>query len=214
MSDRKDMELIAELVPAGSRVLDLGCGNGELLAHLRDRRDCSGYGIEIADADVLACHRRGVNVIQLNLEEGLALFDDRSFDVVLQLDTLQHLRNTEKMLRETARVGRIGIVSFPNFAHWPNRLHVAAGRMPVTRVLPYQWYDTPNIRVGTYADFAVLAKKDGLTILDAFGIQGGRIVRSLPNLFASVAVFKFERARQADRAVSAPASPDALVKEG
>jgi len=194
MSDRKDMELIAELVPPGSRVLDLGCGNGELLAHLRDVRQCTGYGIEIADANVLACTQRGVNVIQLNLEEGLALFEDQSFDIVLQLDTLQHLRNTEKMLRETARVGRIGIVSFPNFAHWPNRLHVAAGRMPVTRVLPYQWYDTPNIRVGTYADFEVLARKDGLRILDSFGIQGGRIVRAWPNLRASVAVFKFERA--------------------
>ncbi len=191
MSDRKDMELIAELVPPGSRVLDLGCGNGELLAHLRDQRQCSGYGIEIADADVLACHQRGVNVIQLNLEEGLALFEDRSFDVVLQLDTLQHLKNTEKMLRETARVGRIGIVSFPNFAHWPNRLHVIGGRMPVTRALPYQWYDTPNIRVATYADFAVLAGKNGLTVLDAFGIQAGKIVRTWPNLRASVAVFKF-----------------------
>ena len=194
MSDRKDMELIAELVPPGSRVLDLGCGSGELLAMLRDQRRCSGYGIEIDDANVLACHQRDVNVIQLNLEEGLALFEDRSFDVVLQLDTLQHLRNTEKMLRETARVGRVGIVSFPNFAHWPNRLHVAAGRMPVTRVLPYQWYDTPNIRVGTFADFEVLAKKDGLSILDAFGIQAGRVVRRWPNLLASVAVFKFERA--------------------
>jgi methionine biosynthesis protein MetW len=112
---------------------------------------------------------------------------------VLQLDTLQHLKNTERMLRETARVGRVGIVSFPNFAHWPNRLHVAAGRMPVTRVLPYQWYDTPNIRVGTYADFAVLAKKDGLSVLDAFGIQAGKVVRTWPNLRASVAVFKFER---------------------
>jgi methionine biosynthesis protein MetW len=195
MSDRKDMELIAELVPPGSRVLDLGCGNGELLAHLRDVRQCSGYGIEIADANVLACTQRGVNVIQLNLEEGLALFEDQSFDVVLQLDTLQHLRNTEKMLRETARVGRIGIVSFPNFAHWPNRLHVVGGRMPVTKVLPYQWYDTPNIRVGTYADFEVLAQKDGLHILDSFGIQGGRVVRTWPNLRASVAVFKFERGR-------------------
>ncbi len=195
MSDRKDMEIIAELVPPGSRVLDLGCGNGELLAHLRDARQCSGYGIEIADSNVLACTQRGVNVIQLNLEEGLALFEDQSFDVVLQLDTLQHLRNTEKMLRETARVGRIGIVSFPNFAHWPNRLHVVGGRMPVTKVLPYQWYDTPNIRVGTYADFEVLARKDGLRILDSFGIQGGRVVRSWPNFRASVAVFKFERER-------------------
>ena len=193
MSDRKDMELIAELVPRGSRVLDLGCGNGEFLAHLRDHRECRGYGIEINDANVLACTQRGVNVIQLNLEEGLALFDDQSFDVVLQLDTLQHLRNTEKMLRETARVGRIGIVSFPNFAHWPNRLHVVSGRMPVTKVLPYQWYDTPNIRVATYADFEVLARKDGLRILDAFGIQAGASVRRWPNLLASVAVFKFER---------------------
>ena len=193
MSDRKDMELIAQLVPPGSRVLDLGCGNGEFLAHLREHRQCSGYGIEINDANVLACTQRGVNVIQLNLEEGLALFEDQSFDVVLQLDTLQHLRNTEKMLRETARVGRIGIVSFPNFAHWPNRLHVVSGRMPVTKVLPYQWYDTPNIRVGTYADFEVLARKQGLHILDAFGIQDGASVRRWPNLRASVAVFKFER---------------------
>ena len=193
MSDRKDMELIAELVPPGSRVLDLGCGSGELLAHLRDHRQCSGYGIEIDDANVLACTQRGVNVIQLNLEEGLALFEDQSFDVVLQLDTLQHLRNTEKMLRETARVGRVGIVSFPNFAHWPNRVHVVSGRMPVTRVLPYQWYDTPNIRVATYADFEVLARRDGLRILDSFGIQKGAPVRRWPNLMASVAVFKFDR---------------------
>ena len=193
MSERRDLEVIAELVPPGSRVLDLGCGDGELLAHLQQRRGCSGYGIEIADDNVLACAQRGVDVIQLNLEEGLAIFEDRSFDVVLQLETLQHLRNTEKMLRETARVGRIGIVSFPNFAHWPNRLRVATGRMPVTKALPYEWYDTPNIRVGTYADFEVLARKDGLTILDSFGIQGGEIVRSWPNLLASVAVFKFER---------------------
>jgi len=194
MSDRRDIELIAELVPHGSRVLDLGCGDGELLALLRDTRGCSGYGIEIADDNVLASTRRGVNVIQLNLEEGLAMFEDKSFDVVLQLDTLQHLRNTEKMLRETARVGRTGIVSFPNFAHWPNRVRVASGRMPVTRALPYQWYDTPNIRFGTYADFEVLARKDGLRILDSFGIQDGRVVRAWPNLRASVGVFKFERA--------------------
>jgi methionine biosynthesis protein MetW len=194
MSDRHDMELIAQLVPPGSRVLDLGCGNGELLALLRDRRRCSGYGVEIADENVLACARRGVDVLQLDLEEGLSMFGDHSFDIVLQLDTMQHLRNTERMLRETARVGRIGIVSFPNFAHWPNRLRIATGRMPVTKTLPYQWYDTPNLRVGTYADFEVLAHKDGLRVLDAFGIQDGRVVRRWPNLRASVSVFKFERA--------------------
>ena len=193
MSDRSDIELIAELVPKGSRVLDLGCGNGELLALLSRERGCSGYGIEIDDGNVLACHQRGVNVIQLNLEDGLALFEDQSFDVVLQLDTLQHLRNTERMLRETARVGRVGIVSVPNFAHWPNRLSIARGRMPVTKTLPYEWYDTPNIRVGTHADFEVLARRNGLTILDSFGLQDGRRVRFWPNARASVAVFKFER---------------------
>jgi methionine biosynthesis protein MetW len=193
MSERKDMEVIASLVPPGSRVLDLGCGDGELLAYLRDQRGCSGYGVELDDANLLACARRGVNVIQFNLEEGLKLFDDRSFDVVLQLETLQHLRNAEHMLRETARVGRQGIVSFPNFAHWPNRLSVVRGRMPVTRALPYEWYDTPNIRVGTFADFEVLARKNGLDILDSFGLQAGQVVRRWPNLMASVAVFKFER---------------------
>jgi methionine biosynthesis protein MetW len=111
--------------------------------------------------------------------------------VVLQLDTLQHLRNAEKMLLETARVGRAGVVSFPNFAHWPNRLQVLTGRMPVTKTLPYQWYDTPNIRVGTYADFKALAAKNGLRVLDAFGLHQGAAVRSLPNWRASTAVFKF-----------------------
>ena len=193
MSERADLEIIASLVPEGSRVLDLGCGSGELLAHLQRHKGCSGYGVEIADAGVLGCVQRGVDVIQANLEDGLALFDDASFDVVLQLDTLQNLRKVEHMLRETARVGRIGIVSFPNFAHWPNRLRVAVGRMPVTKALPYEWYDTPNIRVGTYADFEVLARKEGLRVIDAFGIEGGRPVRRFPNLRASVALFKFER---------------------
>ena len=193
MSERRDMEIIGALVPVGSRVLDLGCGNGEMLAWLQKHRGCSGYGIEIADANVLSSVQRGVNVIQLNLEEGLALFDDHSFDVVLQIHTLQHLRNTERMLRETARVGRIGIVAFPNFAHWPNRLHVMTGRMPVTRTLPYQWYDTPNIRVGTFVDFDVLAGKCGLQVTDSFGFHAGRAVRRWPNLRASVAVFKIAR---------------------
>ncbi len=190
MADLSVMERIARLVPSGSRVLDLGCGDGALLEHLQQRRGCSGYGVEIDDTKVQACLRRGVNVLQLNLEEGLTMFGDDAFDVVLQIDTLQHLRNAETMLRETARVGRIAIVAFPNFAHWPNRLAVLQGRMPVTKRLPYQWYDTPNIRVGTYADFEVLARSCGLRVEDSFGLHEGQEVRTLPNLMASTAVFK------------------------
>ena len=194
MTEKATMEALARLVPEGSRVLDLGCGDGSMLDYLQRSRGCSGYGIEIADANVLACVRRGVNVIQLNLDEGLAMFGDASFDVVLQIDTLQHLRNAEVMLRETARVGRTGIVAFPNFAHWPNRLSVLRGRMPVTRRLPYQWYDTPNIRVGTYKDFEVLALKNQLRVIDSFGLQDGRAIRWCPNARAGTAVFHFEHA--------------------
>ncbi|HSU21238.1 methionine biosynthesis protein MetW [Comamonadaceae bacterium OTU4NAUVB1] len=193
MSDAGLQRLVARLVPEGARVLDLGCGDGALLDLLQRERGCTGYGVEIADGNVLQCVRRGVDVLQLNLDEGLAMFDDASFDVVLQIDTLQHLRNAEVMLRETARVGRLGIVAFPNFAHWPNRLSVARGRMPVTRRLPYEWYDTPNIRVGTFKDFEALAHKNRLRVLDAFGVQQGREVRWLPNARAGTAVFRLER---------------------
>ena len=193
MWDPATIQAIASLVPQGARVLDLGCGDGAMLAFLQQTRSCSGYGIEIDDANVLACVKRGVNVIQLNLDEGLAMFDDASFDVVLQIDTLQHLRNAEVMLRETARVGKTGIVAFPNFGHWPNRLAVLMGRMPVTRRLPYQWYDTPNIRVGTFADFEDLARRNHLNITDSFGLQDSRVVRAAPNLMAGTAVFRFSR---------------------
>ena len=193
MSDPQILRTLAELVPMGSRVLDLGCGDGAMLEHLQKHRGCSGYGVELDDANVLACARRGVEVLQLNLDQGLKLFGDQSFDVVLQIDTLQHLRNAETMLVETARVGRIGIVAFPNFAHWPNRLSVLLGRMPVTRRLPYQWYNTPNIRVGTHADFEALAQQNGLRILDSFGLHEGQPIRFWPNARASTAVFQFTR---------------------
>jgi len=183
-------DAIQRMVPYGSRVLDLGCGDGALLAFLQQHHGCSGYGVEINDANVLACVKQGVNVIQLNLDQGLAMFGDQSFDVVLQIDTLQHLRNAQTMLQETVRVGRLGIVTFPNFAHWPNRLSVLQGYMPVTRKLPYQWYDTPNIRVATFADFLALAKNTQLHIKDAFGLQDDGIVRWWPNARAATAVFK------------------------
>jgi methionine biosynthesis protein MetW len=193
MSEHVNLQAIARLVPEGSRVLDLGCGDGALLDYLQKHRGCTGYGVEIDDANIQACVKRGVNVIQLNLDEGLSMFADQSFDVVLQIDTLQHLRNAETMLRETVRVGHTGILAFPNFAHWPNRLSIVTGRMPVTKRLPYEWYDTPNIRVGTYADFAQLATQNHLKIIDSFGLHEGQEVRTWPNLMAGTAVFKLQR---------------------
>ena len=193
MTNQWVIETLADMVPHGSRVLDLGCGDGALLSHLQQQRGCTGYGVEIDDANVAACVKRGVNVIQLNLDQGLRMFDDQSFDVVLQIDTLQHLRNAQTMLLETLRVGRMGIITFPNFAHWFNRLSVLQGRMPVTKRLPYQWYDTPNIRVGTYADFGDLARKNKLQVMDAFGLQNGHEVRLWPNLMAGTAVYKFQQ---------------------
>ncbi|MDO4724113.1 MAG: methionine biosynthesis protein MetW [Comamonadaceae bacterium] len=193
MSDRHTMAAIAALVPPGSRVLDLGCGDGALLEYLQKQRGCSGYGVELDDAKLLACARRGVNVLQMNLDRGLSIFADDSFDVVLQIDTFQHLHNAETMLQETVRVGRAGIIAFPNFAHWANRLSVLRGRMPVTRRMPYQWYDTPNIRVGTFKDFEILARKHQLRIRDAFGLRAGQPVRRLINLRATTAVFHLDR---------------------
>ena len=186
-----NIEAIAALVPAGAHVLDLGCGNGALLAHLQQQKGCSGYGVELDDANVLACVQRGVDVLQLNLDQGLQGFADQSFDVVLQIDTFQHLRNAQTMLLETVRVGCMGIIAFPNFAHWSNRLSILRGRMPVNARLPYEWYDTPNIRVGTFADFGVLAARNGLRVLDQFGLDAaGQIVRTCPNLLASTAVYR------------------------
>ena len=189
-----NIEAIAALVPTGARVLDLGCGDGALLAYLQQHRGCSGYGVELDDANVLACMRRGVDVLQLNLDQGLQEFADQSFDVVLQIDTFQHLRNAQTMLLETVRVGCMGIIAFPNFAHWSNRLSILRGRMPVNARLPYEWYNTPNIRVGTFADFGVLAARNGLRVLDKFGLsETGQIVRQLPNLLASTAVYRVAR---------------------
>ena len=193
MSQHDVHDVIAKLVPPGSRVLDLGCGNGALLAHLRDARQCTGYGIELDDAKVMQCVQRGVNVIQRNLEEGLSLFEDNSFDVVLQLDTLQHLRNTVDMLRETARVGKQGIVSFPNFAHWPHRLSLLRGRMPVSKDLPHAWYDTPNLRFTTLLELEELFARLGLKVEQRIPLSPTgeplKVTGSLANLAAGAAVY-------------------------
>ena len=192
MSLRPDLELIAGWIAPGSSVLDLGCGDGSLLAHLRDAKGCRGYGVEIADDNVLAATRRGVNVIQADLESGLRMFGDDQFDTVVLSQTLQAMRHTEDILREMARVGRQGIVSFPNFGHWRHVLSLAAGRMPVTPQIPYQWYDTPNVHLCTLKDFEILAAKLGLRVTERALLANGRPVRFAPSLRATLAVYRFD----------------------
>ena len=187
---RPDLAAIAKWIAPGSSVLDLGCGDGSLLAWLQKEKGCRCVGVEIDDAKVLACASNRVEVIQQNLEDGLALFSDRSFDTVVQLETLQMVTHTEGMLRELGRVGSESIVTFPNFAFWSHRISIARGRMPVTRSLPYQWYDTPNLRFATFTDFRELAQKSGFALRDHFALRDGRVVRFLPNLFGRVAVFR------------------------
>jgi methionine biosynthesis protein MetW len=191
---RADLALVADWIAPHSRVLDLGCGQGELLAHLRDAKHCQAYGVEIDDANVLACATRHVNVIQQNLESGLALFADQSFDVVVQLETLQAMKNVEKILAEIARVGHEAIVSFPNFAYWQHRLQLARGSMPVSKTLPYEWYDTPNVRCATMRDFEALAEANGLVLTERVALHNGRLVKFMPNLFGSLALFRFKKA--------------------
>jgi methionine biosynthesis protein MetW len=193
MSLRADLALIADWIVPGSRVLDLGCGDGQLLAHLRDARRCHGYGVELADAHVAACVAAGVNVVQQDLDAGLRLFRDDTFDTVVLSQTLQAVRDAEAMLTEMARVARQGIVSFPNFGHWRHALALLRGHMPVTPEIPYQWYDTPNIHLCTLRDFEILAARVGLRVLGRAVLARGRPVHFAPALRATLAVYRFER---------------------
>ena len=192
-TQRYDFALISSWIPERSRVLDLGCGDGELLAGLAATRAVTGYGIEINPAHVLASVKNGVNVLQDDLETGLEAFEDNSFDFVILSQTLQAMRNVEGVMREMMRVGREGIVTFPNFGYWRHRLDVLQGYMPVSKSLPHSWYDTPNIHLCTVKDFEDLCAKIGAEILDEHVLHAGRSVALLPNLLGSLGVFRFRR---------------------
>jgi methionine biosynthesis protein MetW len=191
---RADLAFIAHWVTEGMQVLDLGCGDGVMLDYLQSDKKCLGYGIEIDDDKIPACIERGVSVIQQDMEAGLAIFADNAFDTVLCLSALQMMKNVEGVLRDIARVGREAIVSFPNFAYWPHRVALLRGRMPVSKSLPYEWYDTPNLRCATIQDFEELANEVGLEVLECVALdEAGKPVSFLPNWRGSLAVFRLRK---------------------
>lgn len=190
---RPDFAAIAAWIPEGASVLDLGCGDGSLLRYLKETRAVRGYGVEISDIDIVSCIVNGVNVIQNDLDAGLSDFEDGSFDFVILSQTLQATRHTEPLIREMLRVGREGIVSFPNFGYWKNRLSVLLGNMPVSRELPYQWYDTPNVHLCTLRDFENFCRDQNVTVLERRVMTGESKVQVLPNLLGSTAVYRFQR---------------------
>ena len=194
VQERPDFAAIAAWIPEGATVLDLGCGDGSLLRYLKETRAVRGYGVEISDSGIVSCIGNGVNVIQNDLDSGLADFESDSFDYVMLSQTLQATRHTEALIQEMLRVGREGIVSFPNFGYWKNRVNVLRGNMPVSRELPYQWYDTPNVHLCTLHDFENFCRDQRVTILERRVMTGGNEVHVLPNLFGSTAVYRFKRA--------------------
>jgi methionine biosynthesis protein MetW len=193
LAERPDLAAIARWVAPGARVLDLGCGDGALLRYLWEEKGAPGYGIEIDAAQVVECLKNDVNVLQMDLESGLSVLRDGSFDCVVLSETLQAIHHTEQLMREMLRVGREAIVSFPNFGHWQARLQLAFGRMPVSAALPYAWYDTPNVHLCTLHDFEDFCRRLGVHVLERLALHGGASVSRLPNLFGSVAVYRLGR---------------------
>lgn len=190
---RPDLACIAGWIEPGARVLDLGCGDGDLLAHLQAERACTGYGVEIDDARVLACVRRGVSVIQQDIEAGLGMFGAAAFDVAVLSMALQATHQTEKVLAEMSAVARTGIVSIPNFGHWYHIWSLMAGRMPVSREMPYQWYNTPNLHLATIHDFEDFLARLGLRIIRRTFLADGRPVHRFTTLRATQAIYSFRR---------------------
>lgn len=191
---RPEYAAIAQWVAPGAKVLDLGCGDGSLLKYLREARQARGYGIEIADGNIAACIRNGVNVIQMDLESGLSGFEAQSFDFVILSQTLQAMMHIEQLVSEMLRVGKHVIVTLPNFGYWRHRLQILRGNMPVSEDLPYQWFDTPNIHLCTFDDFEAFCREHGVTILERRAMNNDQVVTLLPNLLGSLAVYRLERA--------------------
>jgi methionine biosynthesis protein MetW len=186
-----ETEVISGWIARGARVFDLGCGDGRLLRLLWESKQAPGYGVEIDDAHVLECLKNDVNVLQMDLEDGLAAFADQSFDYVVLSETLQAIHRQEPLLQDMLRVGREAIVSFPNFGYWRARIQIAlAGHMPVSKELPYQWYDTPNVHHCTLVDFEALCAKLGMRILERVVLRDGAPVTMLPNLLGSIALYR------------------------
>jgi methionine biosynthesis protein MetW len=195
---RPDIAIIADLVTRDARVLDLGCGNGELLAHLKSTKGVNGYGLEIDAEMITRCIEVGVNVIEQDLDHGLGNFAPDSFDLVVMTDTLQSVKRPDVMLDEMLRIGRQCIVTFPNFAHWRCRLYLASrGRMPVAKHLPHRWFDTPNIHLCTFADFEALCASKRLTVIERFVVNSeyfhNPLVSRFPNLLGTTAFYHLGR---------------------
>jgi len=195
---RADLEIISRWIQPGSEVLDLGCGDGVLLAHLQEHRQISGYGVEIDEAKIATCIGAGVNVIHKDLEAGLLDFTDHSFDYVIMTQTLQAVQHTERLLEEMLRVGREGIVTFPNFGHWRCRFQLTlSGHMPVVKVLPHAWYNTPNVHLFTIRDFERLCHRKGIKILQRAVVdhlhRASLGMRLLPNLLGELALYRLGR---------------------
>lgn len=190
---RPDFALITNWIAKKAKVLDLGCGDGTLLTHLHNTLDTTGYGIEKDDANWLESLKNGVDVIQMNLEDGLSGFEDQSFDTVILSQTLQAMHNTETIVQEMLRVGREAIVTFPNFGYWRNRIQITLGTMPVSKSLPYQWYDTPNVHLCTIHDFDAFCAQHNIQIMERKVITEGRDVHLLPNLMGNLAMYRLKR---------------------